>query len=282
MSLIMIDRSENETMPTDEKRFAFGANWTSFLRVLDEERIAAAEESLRSMLAIDRLDGKSFIDVGCGSGLFSLAAARLGAARVHSLDYDPKSVACAAELRRRYFPDAEHWTIARGDALDSDAIDRLGTWDIVYSWGVLHHTGAMWKALGNVASLVKLGGILFVSIYNDQGRVSRWWTAVKRTYNRGILGKAAVSAAIIPYFAVRGLMADLIRIRSPWRRYREYRSQRGMSAWYDWHDWLGGYPFEVAKPEAIFDFYAARGFTLRRMSTCGGGLGCNEFVFERI
>jgi 2-polyprenyl-6-hydroxyphenyl methylase/3-demethylubiquinone-9 3-methyltransferase len=262
-------------------RFAFGENWATFLRVLDGERIARAEESLRSMLGVNGLDGETFIDVGCGSGLFSLAAMRLGAARVHSLDYDPQSVACAAELRRRFFPHAETWTIARGDALDGDALRELGVWDVVYSWGVLHHTGAMWKALENVIALVKPGGALFVSIYNDQGRLSRFWKSVKRTYNRGPIGKALVSSVFVPYFATRWLAADVLRLRNPVRRYWEYRSHRGMSAWHDWHDWLGGYPFEVATPEAIFDFYAARGFTLKRLKTCGGGLGCNELVFER-
>lgn len=54
-----------------------------------------------------------------------------------------------------------------------------------------------------------------------------------------------------------------------------------MSHWHDWIDWVGGYPFEVAKPELIFDFYRDRGFTLHNMTTCGGGGGCNEFVFIR-
>jgi hypothetical protein len=54
-----------------------------------------------------------------------------------------------------------------------------------------------------------------------------------------------------------------------------------MSPWRDLIDWVGGYPFEVAKPEAILDFYLRRGFTLKRLVTCGGSLGCNEYVFVR-
>jgi 2-polyprenyl-6-hydroxyphenyl methylase/3-demethylubiquinone-9 3-methyltransferase len=52
-----------------------------------------------------------------------------------------------------------------------------------------------------------------------------------------------------------------------------------MSPWRDVVDWVGGYPFEVAKPEAIFKFYQRRGFTMVDLNTCGGGHGCNEFVF---
>lgn len=88
------------------RRFAFGENWRRFLETLSEERVREAGRSLREMLEMPSLSGLSFLDVGCGSGLFSLAARRLGA-RVRSFDYDPASVACALELRRRFFPGVE-------------------------------------------------------------------------------------------------------------------------------------------------------------------------------
>ncbi len=262
------------------ERFAFGENWRRFLDVLNEERIVAAEQSLREMLTLDNLHGRRFLDVGCGSGLFSLAAHRLGAESVHSLDYDPQGVACVSELRRRYAEGDGRWQIEHASILDRDYVQTLGQWDVVYSWGVLHHTGAMWNALAAVAPLVKPGGLLFISIYNDQGRRSRLWNRVKALYNRSRPGRLLVEATLVPYFVSRGALADLFRLRNPIRRYREYHSHRGMSLVHDWRDWLGGYPFEVAKPEEIFDFFTARGFLLRRMKTCGGGLGCNEFVFE--
>src|SRR5213076_551237 len=131
-----------------ELRFAFGRNWARFLRHLNEDRILAAETSLCSMLELKSLEGKAFLDIGSGSGLFSLAARRLGA-RVHSFDYDSQSVACTSELKRRYFADDADWTIEEGSALDADYLKSLGTFDVVYSWGVLHHTGQMWQALEN-------------------------------------------------------------------------------------------------------------------------------------
>src|SRR5204862_4265084 len=131
------------------ERFEFGQNWSQFLAALDEQRIQQAEKSLREMLEVGSLAGKTFLDIGSGSGLFSLAARRLGA-RVHSFDFDPKSVACTRQLKRRYFFEDAGWKIEEGSALDSDYLKTLGTFDIVYSWGVLHHTGEMWKALGNV------------------------------------------------------------------------------------------------------------------------------------
>src|SRR5688572_25375759 len=129
-------------------RFEFGANWLRFLAVVDDRRIAEAESSLMHMLGVEELTGQTFLDIGSGSGLFSLAARRLGAS-VHSFDYDPQSVACTTELRRRYCPNDPQWRVQRASVLDDEFMHGLGTFDIVYSWGVLHHTGQMWRALAS-------------------------------------------------------------------------------------------------------------------------------------
>lgn len=262
------------------KRFAFGSNWTRFLTVLNDARIIHAENSLRGMLEVKDLQGKTFLDIGSGSGLFSLAARRLGAA-VTSFDYDPQSVACTRELQRRYFPSDDHWRIDEGSALDDQYLSGIGQFDIVYSWGVLHHTGDMWRALANAALPVASGGHLFIAIYNDQGWISVAWRKVKRLYCSGIVGKVLVGGAFIPYYVARGMVGDLLlRARNPIQRYR-HPTTRGMSLFYDWFDWLGGLPFEVAKPEAIVRFYRDRGFALQNLVTVGGGIGNNQFVFVK-
>jgi len=262
-------------------RFAFGSNWAKFLALVDETRIAEAERSLRDMLGVADLQGRSFLDIGSGSGLFSLAARRLGA-RVHSFDYDPQSVACTAELRQRFAPGDGDWTVEQASVLDQAYLATLGRYDIIYSWGVLHHTGAMWPALSNVVDLVGEGGRLFIAIYNDQGRSSRIWTAVKKAYVK--LPAPLDWLVLAPAFARLwgpSLVRDTLRGR-PLRTWRSYRERpRAMDPWRDTVDWVGGYPFEVARPEQIFDFFHARGFDLERMVTCAGGHGCNEFVFRR-
>ncbi|HEX8422254.1 MAG TPA: class I SAM-dependent methyltransferase [Pyrinomonadaceae bacterium] len=266
------------------ERFEFGKNWSRFLSVLAEESIAEAENSLRKMLEVEDLRGKSFLDIGSGSGLFSLAARRLGA-RVHSLDYDPHSVACTAELRRRYFPNDAEWRVEEGSALDADYISSLGLFDVVYSWGVLHHTGQMWKALENAQLPVAAGGKLFIAIYNDTGSQAARWKWIKRTYNElpRVLRTPFAIAVSAPEEAKRALRAVLTLkpgeyVRS-WTQYG--KGGRGMNHWYDIIDWVGGHPYEVATPEEIFEFYKARGFALTRLKCGGVGLGCNEFVFVR-
>ena len=265
------------------ERFEFGKNWSRFLALLDDERIARAEESLKAMLEVEDLEGKSFLDIGSGSGLFSLAARRLGA-RVHSFDYDPHSVACTTELRRRYFANDDSWKIEEGSALDADYVKSLGKFDVVYSWGVLHHTGEMWKALENAHLPVAAGGRLFIAIYNDQGSRSRRWLWVKRTYNDLPRPFRAPFALItIAPQEMKSILRSLVTLKPGEyvRSWTQYDKNRGMSRWRDIVDWVGGYPYEVATPEEIFDFYRARGFRLTKMKCGGVGLGCNEFVFVR-
>ena len=200
-----IGMSEKAHQTVEDTRFEFGMNWCRFLAILNEDRISKAEESLRRMLRVDDLRGKRFLDVGSGSGLFGLAAKRLGA-QVHSFDYDPHSVACTAELRRRSFRDDLYWHVEEGSVLDSAYLQSLGKFDIVYAWGVFHHTGSMWQALENVSLPVGTGDKLFIAIYNDQGWLSSYWRRVKATYNKVSALRPVIIAVHMPYlFGLRFL-----------------------------------------------------------------------------
>jgi 2-polyprenyl-3-methyl-5-hydroxy-6-metoxy-1,4-benzoquinol methylase len=264
------------------ERFEFGRNWKRFLEKLDDERIAAAEQSLKDMLQVERLDGQRFLDIGCGSGLFSLAARRLGAT-VHSFDYDPESAACARYLRERYFPGDETWMVEEGSALDPDYLRSLGLFDVVYSWGVLHHTGSMWPALEYATLPVAPGGRLFIAIYNDCGAESEQWVRKKKRYcELPAVIKPLYAVAVMAPYEARDAAGSLLRgeplkyVHS-WTR---YKARRGMSRWRDIIDWVGGYPYEYASTDALVAFYGERGFRPVKLVDTGG-LGCNELVFER-
>lgn len=267
-------------------RFEFGRNWERFLAGLTVPQIKLAQASLVRLLGIDRLDGKMFLDIGSGSGLFSLVARRLGAIVV-SFDYDPHSVGCTSELKRRYFPDDPNWTILQGSVLDEGFLATLGKFDIVYSWGVLHHTGAMQKALANVKPLVPIGGQLAIAIYNDQGEATDRWAAIKQRYNRLPRPLSDLYAA---WIVARQEGAALLRhvrdgtSRAFFDHWRDYAidSGRGMSRWHDWIDWIGGWPYERATVEQIADIYARDGFTLTHLVDRSSEYGCNEFAFRRL
>jgi 2-polyprenyl-6-hydroxyphenyl methylase/3-demethylubiquinone-9 3-methyltransferase len=261
------------------QRFAFGRNWQRFLAGVNERRIAEAVSSLADMLDAPDLSGTSFLDVGSGSGLSSLAARRLGA-RVHSFDYDPQSVDCTRALKDRFSPDDALWTIDEGSVLDARYLSSLGKFDVVYAWGVLHHTGTLDEAMYNVTAPVADGGRLFIAIYNRQ----RFWTPFNAALKRAYVASPSparwlMAGAFLGLRAAKGLVEDLVRLRNPTTRYRAYKGARGMSWWYDSLDWLGGYPYEAASPQEVIEFYRQHGFTVTRLVECGNS-GCNQFVFR--
>jgi SAM-dependent methyltransferase len=245
------------------------------------------------------LQGRRFLDIGSGSGLFSLAAYRLGA-EVTSFDYDADSVGCTQELRRREHASESRWQVEQGSVLDADYLASLGTYDVVYSWGVLHHTGQMWTAIDLASQRVAEQGTLWIALYNDQGVWSRVWAGVKQLYVRlpswlrpvyvVVVGFPWASTRVMAKLTARvlqlgfqGLNGGKVPPPMADRKAGLMASQRvrGMHWWYDLVDWIGGFPFEVAKPDDVVAFLRDRGFVLEQITTCGGNLGCNEFVFRR-
>ena len=192
---------------------------------------------------------------------------------MHSVDYDPQSVACARELKRRYFPDDPDWTLQEGSVLDVDFLRGLGTYNIVYSWGVLHHTGAMWDAIGNCAKLVAPGGLLWISLYAKGSRY-RKDLALKKKFNASSsIGKRWMIAQRIFKF----MLSRSRHLKNPfdWNQ----KVGRGMNIYHDIVDWLGGLPYETASEDEVVRFARQRGFILERIRAVAEG-GCSVYVFS--
>lgn len=265
-------------MMNTSPRYGFGDNWLRYIRYVTEAHVNEAQQSLVDLLERDDMHDLTFLDIGCGSGLFSLAACRLGA-QVRSFDFDPGSVKAAIALRDRFLQDGA-WEIELGSVLDRDYLRTLGVYDVVYTWGVLHHTGAMWDAMAAVEPLVGPTGLLVIAIYNDQGWRSQLWCHMKRAYNVGPKGtRPFLDAVAMVGFWGLPTVTDMIRLRPGYSR-RRYILKRGMSPATDVRDWMGGYPFEVATPHEVIAFWRRAGFSLRSLRTTRRS-GCNQFVFAR-
>jgi 2-polyprenyl-6-hydroxyphenyl methylase/3-demethylubiquinone-9 3-methyltransferase len=262
--------------------FRFGDNWLQFATSLGEEQIEQAIHSLQRLLGRERLDGLTFLDIGCGSGLFSLAARRLGAT-VRAFDADPDSVQCSEMVRERYRAGDQDWTISQGSVLDDDFLRTLGEYDVVYAWGVLHHTGAMWQALRNAGRLVRHGGVICVALYRRTASCG-FWRREKALYSSAPRFIQQPIAALYKgaYFA--GL---LVTGRNPITYVRQYHRVRGMSFSRDVHDWLGGFPYESAEPDEVVRALQAQGFRTERTFVKPGplrgllGTHCDEYCARK-
>ncbi len=268
-----------------KQTFSFGRNWQAFLKSLDDERVKIAEASLTQFLGLSDLRGKTFLDIGCGSGLFSYAAFNLGAKRIVSFDLDPFSVECCKYLRGKASNPA-HWDIYEGSVLDKGFLSGLGTFDIVYSWGVLHHTGKMWDAIEQSAALVNPAGYYYIAIYNkilardgSTSWIHPFWLKVKTVYNT----YPALGTYLLEPLAMSAYLAIVVaRGENPVTHIRNYKSHRGMSWRTDATDWLGGYPYEFATVEEIFKFVKGKfpHFNLENVKVTSGR-GLNWYLFKR-
>jgi len=265
-----------------DRRFRFGDNWLDFARTLSVDQLTEAERSLRRLLQRDILAGLSFLDIGSGSGLFSLTARKLGA-RVHSFDFDKDSVACTTQLRERYFTGDRDWTIEQGSILDDNYVRGLGTFDVVYAWGVLHHTGAMHDALAAAARLVAPGGLLAFALYHRTLMCGLWrWE--KRWYS-GASPQAQQRARAIYTGLLR--TAFFVMGRDFQSHVANYHSVRGMDFVHDVHDWMGGYPYESILAPEVDALMRPLGFagiyaTGTPLTTGIFGSGCNEYLYRRV
>jgi SAM-dependent methyltransferase len=274
------DAEERIAAPPDA--FRFGRNWQRYVAdYLAPERERIAADSLRDLLEVD-LTGRTFLDIGCGSGLFSLCAHNAGADTVVSVDVDPDSVAATSALRERAGA-PENWRVIHGSILDPRVVDELPSADVVYSWGVLHHTGDMWTAIRNASRLVAPSGIFCIAIYNRvNGRFldSDRWLKIKRAYNHSSRRR---QIAMEWAYTLQWGLAEVRSRNNPFRVAREYKQSRGMALRTDLIDWLGGYPYEFATTDEIVRFCEDElGMRTRKVvELLPLETGNNEFVFER-
>jgi 2-polyprenyl-3-methyl-5-hydroxy-6-metoxy-1,4-benzoquinol methylase len=259
--------------------FEFGENWKDYAKSIDQNRIDAAVEGLKKFFP-DGLAGKTFLDIGSGSGVHSLAAISLGAVSVAAVDIDENSVSTTRELLTGYAPNST-WRADVASIFDMSP-DDFGGFDVVYSWGVLHHTGDMWRAIQRAADLVKPGGQFALAIYAAT-RCEAAWKLEKRFYSRS---PKMVQWTVRQIYMAAYLARTSLKV-NPVSYVRNYSEMRGMNFSHDAHDWLGGYPYEAARADELHDRISALGFSevrsFRLPVTFGlFGAGCHEFVFQKI
>ncbi len=254
-------------------RFAFGQNWKNFLETLDDEVLVKAAKDIREWTGLESFTGKRVIDIGSGSGVHSYAFHTMGAAELLSFDYDNNSV----EATKRMLEKAgspQNWKVMQGSALDSNFTSSLGKFDMVYSWGVLHHTGNMWDAINNAVMAVAPGGLLWIAIY-QKGPQFQADLKLKQRYNSASpMGKKMMEWTWISKLMAKRVLAG----KNPftWNE----KVERGMNVYHDIIDWLGGLPYEVADQKEITLFCEQRGLVFIKANVVNEG-GCSSYLFKK-
>lgn len=269
-----------ENLKDVSTHYEFGANWHHYSANIDHEAIAQAERSLGKLVAEGDLHGKSFLDIGSGSGVHSLAALRLGVNFVMAIDIDPISV------QTTHSTIAGNWPKKNFDArlvsiLDEET-ESLGEYDIVYSWGVLHHTGAMWEAIEKAARRVAPGGQFVLAIYHKTPLCWLWKIEKRIFTNSGSMVRRLIRKLFISALYLRLFLTN----QNPSQYIATYKRSRGMNFYTDVDDWLGGYPYESATDQEIVEFMRKIGFTEELVVALNPklglfGTGCSEFRFRK-
>jgi SAM-dependent methyltransferase len=269
------------------EHFAFGKNWASYAAKVTEAELAEAERGLVRLLGPAGLATQRFLDIGCGSGLHAVAALRLGAREVIAVDLDPESVRTSEEVLRRFAPEGAAWRVLAADVFDLTP-GAFGTFDIVYSWGVLHHTGNLERALASAAALVGPNGRLVLALYRRTW-LDAFWRVEKRWYaHASDKSQARARSVYLALFRLRMAM-----LGKNFAEYvRTYRSNRGMDYYHDVHDWMGGWPYETIEPGEVARLMAPYRFEAEHVPVRPAekwfrrpvglfGSGCEEYVYRR-
>ncbi len=260
-------------------RFGFGKNWSDFVdQKFSPQRVETARQHILNFIGRADLNGIDFLDIGCGSGLHSFAAFKSGARTIRGFDFDADSVAATRRLQA-IAGSPDNWTVGQGDILDDEFVKSLGTANLVYSWGVLHHTGNVWKAVDNAKRTVEPGGLFYIALYSADVQPQRdYWLRIKQEYNAA--DEAKKGRMVWQYIWEHAMGRNPLRGLAVLYRIATYRLNRGMDYFADIRDWLGGWPMEFVFDKDVIERVEGKSeFKLVNIAT---GHANTEFLFKRL
>jgi ubiquinone/menaquinone biosynthesis C-methylase UbiE len=150
----------------------------SYFDRIEDYRYNVYATWMKGAIGFDSYSGKRLLEVGCGTGTDLLQFAR-GGSRVVGVDLTPRSIEITRQRFRVYDLDGE---FAIGDAENLAFPDN--SFDVVYSFGVIHHTPDTRRAVSEFHRVLKPGGRAIVMLYNRASLY--YWTSLM--LRRGLIG----------------------------------------------------------------------------------------------
>ena len=263
--------------------FKFGKNWKEYLEKTNDQNILYASRDLETILGTNNIKNKSFLDIGCGSGIHSLSALTLGAKYVESFDLDPINIKNTQNFIEKWWEE-KNYDIYQNNILDNNVQNKK--FDIIYSWGVLHHTGNLELAIKNSLKYCKSGSILFLALY-EKTYYCEIWKKIKKFYNSS---NKFTKFSILYSYIIFKIIVLILLFKNPYKHIRDYQNNeqnRGMLFFNDQVDWVGGYPYEsITKKE--LETIVGEDFSLRFYNKSKTGIlrsllgnGCSIYTFEK-
>ena len=157
------------------KEFAFGSR--DYFDAIEAYRYGVYSPWMKEKIGFDRYAGKRVLEVGCGTGTDLLQFAR-GGAQVTGVDLTPRSIEIA---RKRFEVYQLRGEFALGDAEQLHFPDD--SFDVVYSFGVIHHTPDTERAIREIHRVLKPGGKAVVMVYHRSSLY--YWAGIM--LKRGLL-----------------------------------------------------------------------------------------------
>ena len=258
------------------KHFKFGENWKNFSNLIDNNRLKEAVTSLKKLTNKKSLNNLSFLDIGCGSGLSSLAAIQLNCKKIYAIDQDEQSIKTTKKVLQK-----SRFKKVKVEKKDLFTLNEKEKFDIVYSWGVLHHTGNMLEAIKKSTKMVSKNGMLILALYKKT-KLCNLWKIEKYIYKSS---PKVIQNFIKNLFIFLFKLAMILKRKNFSNYINDYKTKRGMDFYHDVHDWLGGYPYESISIEEIskimdkFGYKMIRSFQVKKQIGFFG-TGCDEYVFK--
>jgi ubiquinone/menaquinone biosynthesis C-methylase UbiE len=237
--------------------------WTEYIPEYE-----ASENHWKMFYTPDEVKGKSVLDAGCGTGIFSIIFANNGAARVKGIDISEGSLETGRSLKEKF--GLENIEFVKEDMLRLPFKDE--EFDIVWAWGTVHHTTDPLAAITELMRVLKRGGSLFLAVYK-RTRLTFIHEIIRRTLVRTPRRMWTFLSKVMAFF-----LAPVVFFFK-----KREKSRKGEKLEELILDWYFVPIRHYYRPKEIQTFLEDRGFVIEKHLAASGRFdSSSNFIFKAV